>query len=369
MNDLHGIVFTYRSDPNLGELTRHRSACSIPYGGRYRLVDFMLSNLVNAGVTDVGLIVHSSYQSLLDHLGSGKDWDLSRKRGGLRILPPFGYSDKSGGYVGRMDALASVRSYLQQINQEYVILFNDDTIANLPVEEIFQQHLDSGADITAVCTRTPIADPKETNYFTLGAQGTVTDVSIHPQTAMGCESMEVYILSKNLLLSMVDHCTAHNIHSFSEGVLQPMCGTLRIVPYFFEGYAARICSPVSYYTSSMDLLKSDVRADLFNPARPIRTKDRSDPSTYYSPESVCVNSLVADGCIIEGEVTNSIIFRGVKIAKGARVSNCILLQGTSVGEGAVLNYAITDKDVTVNAGRMLMGHETYPIVIAKNAIV
>ncbi|BDF71621.1 glucose-1-phosphate adenylyltransferase subunit GlgD [Oscillospiraceae bacterium] len=371
MNKLHGIIFSYRSNPNLRELTQHRNTCSIPYGGRYRVIDFMLSNMVNANIADVGLIVHTSYQSLLDHVGSGKDWDLSRKHGGLRILPPFGYANKNreGAYRGRMDALAGVYSYLQNIRQDHVVLAGGDIAVNLPIRDIYESHIASGADITAVCTRSPKGDPKESDYFVMGAGGMVSDVLVHPPIPQGCESLEVYIMSKSLLLSLVDHCAAHNVASFSQGVLLPMLGTLKIHPYIFDGYAARLQSVAGYFARSMELLDPAVRQDLFTAERPVKTKDQSNPSTYYGPDSRSASSLVADGCIVEGEVENSILFRGVTVEKGARVQNCVLMQGTTIQAGAVLKYAITDKNVKVNQGRMLMGHSTYPLAIAKNEIV
>ena len=199
MNDLHGIVFACRSDANLGELTRPRNTCSLPFGGRYRLIDFMLSNYVNAGITDVGIIVHQSYQSLLDHVGSGKDWDLSRKHGGLRILPPFGVAERggSGEYRGNMEALAGIYTYLQNIRQEYVIMGWGDMVVNLPVAEVFQQHLDSGADITILCTQELKGAPRNTVYITQGPDGLVSDLSINPaHAANALESLETYIISK-----------------------------------------------------------------------------------------------------------------------------------------------------------------------------
>lgn len=371
MNKLHGIIFAYRSNPDLRELAQARNLCSLPYGGRYRVIDFMLSNMVNAGVVDVGVIVHANYQSLLDHVGSGKDWDLSRKHGGLRILPPFGYASKQRGGIcrGRMDALEGVYSYLSNIRQEHVVLADGDLVSNFPLRDVYRQHIESGADITAVCTRTPVGDPQRSDYFALGANGQVADVSVHPLSPAGCESLDVYILSKSLLLSLVEHCSAHNIPTFNQGVLQNMVHSLKIVPYFFEGYAAKLQSVAGYFARSMDLLSPAVRANLFVPQRPVKTKDQSNPSTYYGAESCSVNSLVADGCIIEGEVKNSILFRGVRVEAGARVENCVLMQGTSIQNGAVLKYAITDKNVRVNPGRMLMGHETYPLSIAKGEIV
>ena len=370
MNDLHGILFAYRSDANLGELTRPRNTCSLPFGGRYRLIDFMLSNYVNAGITDVGIIVHQSYQSLLDHLGSGKDWDLSRKHGGLRILPPFSYAERGGDYRGNMDALSGVSDYLSNIRQDYVIMGWGDVAINLPVSEVFQQHLDSGADMTVVCTPTLRGAPRFSEYIEVSEEGRITDLSIHPTAAgKALESLELYILSKQLLMDLVDYCAAHDISNFSRGVLQPRLKSLKLMPYVHKGYVGRFQSVGDYYQRSMDLLDPAVRSDLFNPDRPIRTKDQSNPSTYYGPDAVSNCSLVADGCYIEGEVENSILSRGVIVEKGARVSNSVLMQGTVVKADATLSYVIADKNVTVNEHRMLMGHSTYPLAIAKGSVV
>ena len=372
MNDLHGILFAYRSDSKLGELTRPRNTCSLPFGGRYRLIDFMLSNYVNAGITDVGVIVHESYQSLLDHLGSGKDWDLSRKHGGLRILPPFSYAEHGHGgeYRGNMEALAGVSGYLNNIRQDYVIMGWGDVAINLPVSDVLEQHISSGADITVVCTPTPSGSPRFSEYVEISGEGRITDLSVHPSAAgKALESLEVYILSKQLLLDMVDYCAAHDVHSFSRGVLQARLKSLKLIPYVHQGYVGRFQSVSDYFQRSMDLLDPAVRNDLFNPDRPIRTKDQSNPSTYYGPDARAACSLIADGCFIEGEVEHSILSRGVIVEKGAKVSNSVLMQGTVVKAGASLAYVITDKNVTVNEERMLMGHCTYPLAIAKGSVV
>lgn len=372
MKDLHGLLFAYHSDANLGELTRPRNTCSLPYGGRYRLVDFTLSNYVNAGITDVGMVVHASYQSLLDHVGSGKDWELSRKHGGLRILPPFSFADDrhASEYGGIMEALAGVYSYLQDIRQNYIIMGAGDIAVNLPVADVFQQHLDSGADITVVCTRKMYGSPRYNSYLTLNDAGLVCDMSIKPSAVDSpLESLEFYILSKKLLLEMVDYASAHDLNYFDKDILLPRLNTLKIVPYIHEGYCARFQSVAQYFEQSMELLKPEILSDLFNPDRPIHTKDLSNPSTYYGPESKSIRSLVSDGCRIEGEVENSILGRGVIVGKGAKVSNCVLMQGTVVNAGASVSYVIADKNVTVNEGRMLMGHATYPLAIAKGSVV
>lgn len=193
MKGLHGIIFSYEKHNDLRELTANRMPASVPFAGRYRIVDFILSSMVNAGITDAGVVLQGNYQSLLDHLGSGKDWDLSRKHGGLRILPPFGYAEKKeeGIYRGRMDALAGVRSYLENIRQDHVILAGGDLALNLPIADVYEQHMESGADITAVCTSDPKGDTKSVDYFTMDETGRITDLAIRPNAPEGCESLEI----------------------------------------------------------------------------------------------------------------------------------------------------------------------------------
>ena len=371
MNDLHGIIFAYRSHRNLGELTRHRNTCSVPFGGRHRLIDFMLSNMVNAGVSDIGLIVHENYQSLLDHVGSGKDWDLSRKYGGLRILPPFSTAErKQGEYRGTMEALIGVSSYLKKIRQEYVVMAWGDVAINISLTDVFRQHLASGSDITVVCSNTHWGIPRESQYIQTDSSGRVCDIAVRPSTAPDApECLEMFIMSKRLLLELVEDCAAHDQYSFSLGALLPRIHSLNIRPYLYEGYVGRVQSVKDYFQRSTDLLRPEVRRDLFDPSAPVRAKDRSDPSTYYGPASHAENSLIADGCVIEGKVYNSIIFPGVVVEKGASVSNCVLMQGTVVGRDSELSYIIADKGVTIGQCRTLNGHAHYPIAIAKHSAV
>lgn len=369
MNDLHGILFAYRSDANLGELTRPRNTCSLPFGGRYRLIDFMLSNCVNAGITDVGVVVHQSYQSLLDHLGSGKDWDLSRKHGGLRLLPPFASGGTRGGFRGKMEALAGVRSYLEGIRQSHVVLADSDLIINIPLQDVYQAHLASGADITAVCTSNVDSDCDVT-FFRLDGEGRVGEVLFPLRDRTGCyRSLEIYVLSKQLLLDLVDECMSHDQTSFRGAVLQAKASSLHIHSYVWDGYAAQIRSLKEYYTRSLELLDPAIRREVFPAARPIHTKERNDASTYLDPTGACCNSLVADGCTIEGTVENSILFRGVSVERGAEVKNCILMQDVTVSRDAVLHHVIADKNVEIADARTLMGHENYPMVIAKDSKV
>ena len=369
MSGLHGIIFSYEKRNNLRELGEIRSAASIPFGGRYRVVDFALSNLVNAGVTDVGVVLNGRYQSMLDHLGTGKVWDLSRKRGGLRVLPPFNYQKDWGvmPFRGKIEALAGVRTYLDTIRQDYVALMDGDLVVNLPLADIFEEHVKSGADVTVVCGNDSFATEDGT-YFEKNSEGRITEVLYTLHTPRGYRGLEVYILSTQLLKDLVDECAAKDQFSWRKE-LQTRKDSLYLRSYIWSGFAAQIRSVQEYYDRSMQLLNPAIRAELFCPERPIRAKGADKSSTYLGPEGKCVNSLVAEGCRIEGTVENSILFPGVVVEAGAVVRNCVLFKETVVRRDAQLSYIIADKDVEVLSNRTLMGHATYPIVLAKGSKV
>jgi len=366
MNGLHGIIFSYERRNDLRELGDIRSAASLPFGGRYRAVDFPLSNMVNAGVTDVGVVLHGRYQSMLDHLGSGKDWDLSRKRGGLKVLPPFNYQKEWGTmpFRGKIEALAGVRSYLENIRQDYVVLMDGDLVANLPLADVLEQHIASGADISVVCANDSFTIEDGT-YFEKNESGRVTEVLYHLQTPRGYRSLETYVLSTKLLKELVDECHAKGQFSWRQDVLLAKKDVLHEQCYIWKGFATQMRTVQEYYDRSMQLLDPAIRAELFTPERPIRAKGADKASTYVGPEGSCVNSLVAEGCRIEGAVVNSVLFPGVVVEKGAVVRNCILFKETVVREGSQLSYVIADKHAEILENRTLMGYATYPIVLAK----
>ena len=370
MNGLHGIIFSYESRNDLKELVGFRSSASVPFGGRYRMVDFALSNLVNAGVTDVGVVLHGRYQSMIDHLGSGKVWDLSRKRGGLRILPPFDYQKEWGvmPFRGKIEALAGVRSYLEQIRQDYVVLMEGDLVVNLPLAEIQAEHVKSGADITVVCGNDSFATA-DGSYYEMDKDGRVTEVLYNLNTPRGYRGLEVYILSTKLLKELVDECFAKDQFSWRRDVLRAKKVSLNLRGYIWSGFAAQVRSVQEYYDRSMQLLDPKIRADLFTPARPIMAKGADKSSTYVGSEGRCVNSMVAEGCRIEGVVENSILFPGVVVEKGAVVRNSVLFKESVVRKNAQLSYVIADKNVEVLADRTLMGHATYPLVLSKGSVV
>ncbi|MEG0777777.1 MAG: glucose-1-phosphate adenylyltransferase subunit GlgD [Oscillospiraceae bacterium] len=368
MTDLHGIIYAYHSYSSLGELVTHRTSASLPFCSRYRLIDFALSSMRNAGVRDVGVIMQRDYQSLLDHLGSGKAWDLSRGSGGLRLLPPFGMHDsRLSEYKGCMEALSAMRSYIRDIKQTHIALFRGDLAVNLDLDEIFDHHLASGAEITAVCTETPLGSAEDGISFvpdtpTTSRRMLFTTTNI--KSAL--PSVEVYIIRKSLLLDLIDWCSANGkLHFHRDALAHYLENGGKVSLYVHNGYIAHISTIPEYYAANMDMLNHDIIRELFPEERPIYTRGRSSVSTYYGENASAKNSLVADGCYIEGELENCVVFRRVKIKKGAKLKNCVIMQDTVVGEGANLTYVISDKEVTISSGLVLTGSNELPVTIPK----
>ncbi len=372
MLDLHGLIHAYHSSPALGDLIVPRTGASLPFCSRYRLIDFALSSMTNAGVRDVGVIMQHDYQSLLDHIGSGKDWDLSRLSGGLSLLPPFGMHDsRFVEYKGCMEALSAVRTYIKGIKQNHVVLFRSDLAVNLDIRDVFEAHLASGCDITAVC-----ADCA----FTRGSG----EISFVPDTPTSSKRMlfagscknnslsaiEVYIIRKDLLVELIDWSRENGKQHFHREALAHYLdegGTVGL--YAHKGYSAHICSVSDYYNANMDMLKQSFRQELFSDDNPIYTRGRSSVSTYYGESASAKNSLVADGCYIEGELINCVLFRGVRVKKGAKLKNCVIMQDSVIGENASLSHVISDKYTVFSDGLVLSGSHVLPITVPKSKTV
>ena len=366
-----GVIFANTYDNLVPELVAERSMASIPFGGRYRLIDFTLSSMANAGIDNVSVIVRKNYHSLMDHLGAGREWDLTRKRGGLNIVPPYAQS-QSKVYHGRVEALYSIVNFLAEQKEKYVVISDCNVASDLNFAHLIDAHVKSGANVTMVYERAEIAKPITTdNYtFTMDDAGRVTEIRWNDYR-MGVQnlSMGVIVMDREELIAMVKDAAVQNRMYLERDILGPSLKILHVQGYEYSGYRARIYDIKSYFDENMRLLCPENVAQLFPTERPVYTKVRDELPARYMDDAWVLNSMVADGCIIEGEVENSILFRGVRVEKGAKVQNCILMQGTVIQQGATLKYAITDKNVRVNPGRMLMGHNTYPLSIAKNEIV
>ena len=371
MGNVLGLVFANMHDTTLGDMTKNRTMGSVMFGGRYRLIDFPLSNMVNSGISEVGVITKSNYQSLLDHLGSAREWDLARKKGGLYILPPFG-NVESTLYRGRIEALYGAMSFIKHSRAKYVILSDCDVVTNIDYKPIVAAHIESGADITAVAHTGVYSsdDIKTSTVFNVDADKNVTSVLINPDISGTCTtSLNVFVMSMDFLIETVNDAMARGNVSFERNILQEKCRELKIKIYEYDNYFSKLNSPESYFKSNMALLEPENARKLFVSKRSIYTKASDNAPVKYDLDSKVSNSLVADGCIIEGEVENSVLFRGVKVGKGAKVKNCILMQGTVVGDNAELNYLITDKNVSICENHILTSSPQYPMYVGKGASV
>ena len=343
-----GVIFANTYDNLVPELVAERSMASIPFGGRYRLIDFTLSSMANAGIDNVSVIVRKNYHSLMDHLGAGREWDLTRKRGGLNIVPPFAERSVKL-YSGRVDALESIAM-------------------NFDFGKLVDAHVKSGADVTMVYNRAPIPEGARSDNYTIRTDenGRVTEI-LSNDYRMGEQNlaMNIYVIERESLIHLIHDASVRGLVYFERDILARNLKLLNVQSYEFEGYAARISDMKSYFDENMRLLQDGSMNALFGPA-PIYTKIRDDNPTRYLQGSSVKNSLLADGCVIEGTVENSVLFRGCKIKKGAVVKNCVLMQDTVVEPNANVEYVVTDKNVHITEDKKLAGTDTFPVFIAKN---
>ena len=362
-----GIVFANIHEEALGPLTEMRTMGSVPFCSRFRMIDFPLSNMVESGVTKIGVVTNANFQSLMDHVGTGKPWDLSRKTDGLFLLPPFSIGSATM-WGNRVDALYGNMNFLNQSNQTYVLMSDCNNVLSVDYSKLFDAHEKSGADITilGVKGRMPSNIGSVLTFDNVDANGRITEVSLDKKTDDEVfYSCNIMIMKKYLLETLVTSAHSKNEVSFQRSVIMANIDNLKIHAYdATESFVGTIESVQSYYEVSMSLLEKENRQKLFHP--PISPKERDDMPTLYGPDSSLKNSLVADGCIIEGKVENCIVFKGVKIEKGAVVKNSILMQDTVIGENAKINCVIADKNVDVKNGAELSGAETFPVCLSKN---
>ena len=372
-----GILFPNSYDSQVSELVTERLMASIPFASRYRMVDFIISSMVNHGIDNISLVVRNNYHSLMDHLGSGREWDLTRKNGGLHLFPPFANKNAKI-FNGRVEALASILSFLRSQKEKYVIMSDTNLAVNFDFDALISAHIASGADVTVAYQETEL--PKsflEANeisadmYYTLEIEdGRVHKIKINVKDEGKQNlSMNIYIMDRELLIDQINTAFIRGQIYFERDILAPQLEKLNVQAYRFDGYIARISSMKSYFDENMKML-DDANVDaLFAEGSAIYTKIRDDNPARYINGSVAKNIMAADGCVVEGSVENSILFKGVKIGRGAKVKNCVLMQDTVVEAGASLEYVVTDKNVTVSAYKEVKGAETFPVFVAKHQTV
>ncbi len=373
MTNTMGLILSGWKKPELKDLSYIRSVSAIPFAGKYRAIDFILSNMVNSGIKNVGVLTQYSFRSLMDHLGSGKEWDLDRRYDGLFIFPPSLSDDESGWYKGSADAMYNNLSFLKRSNEEFVVISQGNSIFKMQLDGMLEYHLSANADITMAYRKMydySKADLSNLGILKLDENNRVVDLQekpLHPQSDLA--SIGVYMIRRTLLISLLEECIAHGDYDLVKDILIKKLGKLNIYGYEFKGYWRNISSVSNYYRCSMDMLNPEVREELFDKHWKIYTKVKDEAPAKYNEEAEVRNSIIADGCFIEGVVEDSVLFRGVTVAKGAVIRNSIVMQGSVIEENASLNYAILDKNVVLTKGKYLKGECDYPVVVSKKSKV
>ena len=371
-----GLVFSDIHEWDVGALTTNRTAAAIPFAGRYWLIDFVLSNMINSGIHKVGVITKSNYQSLMEHIGSGKDWDLSRKNGGIAILPPYGEGVGPSIYRGRFDALTRISNYIDNSPQEFVVMSDCDMICNINYKNVIDFHIKSGADITAVYNEHYI-DKESAAHSVLynlsedtSQPDRIAEVYLSPWYVEGGTfkvSMNTWVMRREYMINMIQNAVATGKTRFDRDILLAEVNNIKIIGYEHKGYCAHINSINNYFIHNMEMLDNNKRNELFySTGRNIYTKVRDSEPARYGENANVRNSLIADGCIIDGTVENSVIFRGVKIGRNSVLKNCIVMQDGIIGGDCDLEWMIADKGVLITDGKRLIADKEYLMYITKN---
>ena len=368
-----GIILTGGKNNRLKDISEIRSISAVPVGGKYRAIDFVLSNMVNSGIINIGIPTQYSFRSLIDHLGSGKEWDLDRKNNGLFVFPPYLSGDDSGWYKCTADAMYNNLTFLERSDEEYVVIAPGNCVYKMVFDDLLDYHINKNADITIVYREMYDFQPEELSL--LGTLETDDDGRIinleektsHPKTNLG--SMGIYIIKRELLISLLEECAAHGNYDFIKDVLIKKLDSLKIYGYKFKGYWRNLSTIQLYYRCNMEILDPEIRRELFIENGKIYTKVKDEVPAKYNHEAEVKNSIVGDGCIIEGTIENSVIFRGVTVKKGAVVKDSIVMQGSVIEEDSSIQNAILDKNVVLTPGKNIKGESNWPVTIGKNVRV
>jgi len=373
MKSTMGIILTGGKNNRLKELSLERSIAAVPFGGKYRAIDFILSNMVNSGITNVGVITQYNIRSLMDHLGSGKEWDLDRKNEGLFIFPPYLSEFGTGWYKGTADAMYNNLTFLERSNEDYVVIGQGYAIYNMDFEPMLKQHIEKGADITIAIRNMSdfsLSCQKSMGIVELDEDQRIIDFMekpMNPKNNMG--SMGIYITGRKFLIELLQDSAAKGHTEFVQDIIVRQLDKLKIYGYIFNGYWRPLNNIQLYYRANMELLNPKVRQELFMDRRKIFTKVKDEAPAKYNEEADVRNSIIADGCIIEGQVINSVLFRGVRVGKGAVIKDSIVMQGAEIEQNVRLEYCILDKGVTITAGKTLKGDAEWPLTVSKQVRV
>ena len=361
MKRMMGLVCTNYMEGDFGLLTKERPIATIPYGGRYRLVDFPLSNMVNSGITTVGLITPHRYRSLLDHVGNGKEWALGRRVGGMFVLPGsiYGIRNATGKFLLR-DLLGN-HTFFERTARELVVISASSTVYNIDFRQVAEAHEKTGASVTLLYKRAD-GGVSGKNSLICDETGRVTALSGEAQEEEANVFMDAMIIDRELLLRFLDWYKNQSYLDLMD-IIREDLEQIRVYGYQFDGYVRSISNASDYMDASMELLDPAVIKELFMGERQIRTKVQDAHPAKYGPNGSSRNAMIATGCVIKGTIENSIVFRGCTVGEGAVVRNSVLLPNTVLEEGVALDRVICDKSSHISKGVSLTGTVERPLIV------
>ncbi|MBE6933292.1 MAG: glucose-1-phosphate adenylyltransferase subunit GlgD [Ruminococcaceae bacterium] len=366
-----GIIFASIYDSSLGDLTNKRTIASLPFAGRYRQIDFVLSNMANSGINHVGIVTKYKYQSLMSHIGSGQSWDMELGEQ-LEFLTPYAVG-QYGAYQGKLDALNSVRIFLELAQEEYVVLADSGVLCAIDLSKVLKAHVESGCDVTMVTKDGICNGAKQLDLAVqVGEDGIVTDMAVdYKADSSYLASMSIYVLRREYLIHACDEAVARSRYHFERDFLlhEYAAGKLKVNTYAFDNVALFNESTEEYYRNSLAVLDPEVRRGLFRSDLTIYTRPRNEVPAYLGESADVCDSIVGDGSVIAGHVDHSVLFRGVHVEEDAVIKDSILLQDVNVGKGAYLSCVILDKDVQVRPGARLIGTPEHPVILKRGEIV
>lgn len=344
------MILAGGTDESLSVLTRYRARTAVPFGGRYRVIDFCLSNCVHSGLTDINILAQYNPKSLIEHIRMGKPWDLDRKHGGVTVLQPSYHGEAAHWYLGTADALYQNIDMIRNSRCDLVLVLSGDQVYVADYGEMIAFHLSHGGPVTIACKKVAQKDSQRFGMVRCGKDGIVKQFREKPARSRASDraSLGIYLFDAKLLTRLLKDSRVDIVFD----MLLPLIEKGHIYAFPFESYWEDIGSIPAYYGASMKLLKGP--SLISRKGWPIYTRGDDLPPARFCAGSEVSGSITASGCRIEGRVSGSILFPGVTVEKGAHVRDSIIFSGTRIRQGATVCRSILDKDVTVG-GRAEIG--------------
>jgi glucose-1-phosphate adenylyltransferase len=354
----------------MGELAAKRAVAAMPVAGSYRSIDFALSNMSNSHIQKVAVLTQYNAWSLNEHLSSSKWWDFGRKQGGLYVFTPSITSDNGFWYRGTADAIHQNIGFLKSSHEPYVVIATGDAVYKLDYNKVLTQHVDKQADITIVCKElSEDSDVTRFGVVQIDDDGRITDFEEKPDEASNrLVSTGIYVIRRRLLIELIEKCVAQDRYDLVNDVILKYKKSKRIYSYIMEEYWRNISTVEDYFSTNMDFLKPDIRDYFFKQYPDVYSRVNDLPPAKYNPGAEVKNSLISSGCIINGKIEDSILFKKAYIGNNCVIKNSIILNDVYIGDNTHIENCIVESRDTINANSTFIGEDgEIKIVIEENA--